>query len=87
MTVLTTGTRPAARDLSWMDRGRCAEVDAELFFPEKGHPSMPAKQVCQGCEVRAECLEYALANGVQHGVWGGLTDIERRRLRRERRTP
>jgi WhiB family redox-sensing transcriptional regulator len=70
-------------DLSWRDAGLCAEVDPELFFPEKGGTAAPAKRVCRSCPVRAECLDYALGRDVQHGVWGGLSERERRRLKRQ----
>ncbi len=69
-------------DLSWMDRGRCTETGDDLHFPEKGHPTKGAKMVCHGCEVRQECLEYALANDIRYGIWGGTSERERRRLRR-----
>jgi WhiB family redox-sensing transcriptional regulator len=68
---------------AWMDSGLCAEVDPEIFFPEKGGSSRDAKQVCRGCEVRAECLEYALANDERFGVFGGLSERERRKLKRQ----
>jgi WhiB family redox-sensing transcriptional regulator len=70
----------------WMDRALCAETDPEAFFPEKGGSTREAKQVCRSCEVRAECLEYALANDERFGIWGGLSERERRRLRASRRT-
>lgn len=66
---------------SWQDKALCAQTDPEIFFPDKGAPSQPAKTVCRSCEVRPECLEYALDNGEQFGVWGGLSERERRRHR------
>jgi WhiB family redox-sensing transcriptional regulator len=66
----------------WMDRALCAETDPEAFFPEKGGSTREAKQVCRSCEVRAECLEYALANDERFGIWGGLSERERRRLKK-----
>jgi len=65
----------------WMAAGLCAEIDPELFYPESGAPNRDAKRVCAGCEVRAECLAYALAHRERHGVWGGTTERERRRMR------
>jgi WhiB family redox-sensing transcriptional regulator len=59
----------------------CAEIDPDLWFPEKGGNSRPAKQVCQSCEVRDQCLQYALDRDVRFGIWGGLSERERRRLR------
>lgn len=66
--------------LEWQDRSLCREVDGEIFYPEKGESTQPAKRVCMGCEVRTECLSYALANREAFGVWGGLSERERRRL-------
>ena len=67
---------------SWQERALCAETDPEAFFPEKGGSTREAKKICTGCEVKAECLEYALANDERFGIWGGLAERERRRLRR-----
>lgn len=68
---------------AWMADGLCAEYDLELWFPERGESVEPAKQVCARCAVAAECLEYALGQGsALHGIWGGTSAIERRRLRR-----
>jgi WhiB family redox-sensing transcriptional regulator len=66
----------------WQERALCAQTDPEAFFPEKGGSTREAKRICLGCEVRAECLEYALANDERFGIWGGLSERERRRLRR-----
>ncbi|MCV2394163.1 WhiB family transcriptional regulator [Actinotalea sp. M2MS4P-6] len=68
--------------LSWQERALCAQTDPEAFFPEKGGSTREAKKVCTGCEVRAECLEYALANDERFGIWGGLSERERRKLKR-----
>ncbi len=68
--------------LGWQERALCAQTDPEAFFPEKGGSTREAKKVCTGCEVRAECLEYALANDERFGIWGGLSERERRRLKR-----
>ena len=62
----------------WQDRALCAETDPEAFFPEKGGSTREAKQVCRSCEVRAECLAYALEHDERFGVWGGLSERERR---------
>ncbi len=67
---------------SWQERALCAETDPEAFFPEKGGSTREAKKICTGCEVKAECLEYALANDERFGIWGGLSERERRRLKR-----
>ncbi len=66
----------------WQERALCAQTDPEAFFPEKGGSTREAKRICAGCEVRAECLDYALAHDERFGIWGGLSERERRRLRR-----
>ena len=60
----------------------CAQTDPEAFFPEKGGSTREAKRICLGCEVRDACLDYALANDERFGIWGGLSERERRRLKR-----
>jgi WhiB family redox-sensing transcriptional regulator len=72
-----------AGELGWQDRALCAQTDPEAFFPEKGGSTREAKKVCRSCEVRAECLEYALEHDERFGIWGGLSERERRRLKRE----
>lgn len=68
--------------LSWQDRALCAQTDPEAFFPEKGGSTREAKRVCASCDVRSECLEYALGNDERFGIWGGLSERERRKLKR-----
>ncbi|GAA1710499.1 hypothetical protein GCM10009809_03550 [Isoptericola hypogeus] len=68
--------------LGWQERALCAQTDPEAFFPEKGGSTREAKKVCTSCEVRAECLDYALANDERFGIWGGLSERERRKLKR-----
>ena len=75
----------SADDQTWRLEALCAETDPEAFFPEKGGSTREAKRVCVGCDVRAECLEFALANDERFGIWGGLSERERRRLRLARR--
>lgn len=66
----------------WHGRGRCTRDDVELFFPPEGSspvwPTREAKKICETCPVVAQCLEYALEQRIDHGVWGGLTPRERR---------
>ena len=69
-------------DPGWQERALCAQTDPEAFFPEKGGSTREAKRVCSGCSVRAECLESALENDERFGIWGGLSERERRRLAR-----
>ena len=71
-------------DRSWQDQANCLGVDPDLFFPERGASTREAKEVCRGCVVRLECLEYALQNGEKFGIWGGMSERERRRIRRRR---
>jgi WhiB family transcriptional regulator, redox-sensing transcriptional regulator len=66
----------------WQDKALCAQTDPEAFFPEKGGSTREAKKICLGCEVRSECLDYALAHDERFGIWGGLSERERRRLKR-----
>jgi len=69
-------------DEQWQERALCSQTDPEAFFPEKGGSTREAKRICTGCEVRDECLEYALAHDERFGIWGGLSERERRRLKR-----
>ena len=68
--------------LGWQERALCAQTDPEAFFPEKGGSTREAKKVCASCEVRSECLDYALENDERFGIWGGLSERERRKLKR-----
>jgi WhiB family transcriptional regulator, redox-sensing transcriptional regulator len=76
----------------WRHRGRCIDVDPELFFPagigsDFDAQVTEAKAVCACCHVRTKCLAWALNAGAEadYGIWGGLTERERRTIRRERR--
>lgn len=69
-------------DPDWYERALCAQTDPEAFFPEKGGSTREAKKVCAVCPVRAECLAYALEHDERFGIWGGLSERERRRLKR-----
>ena len=70
-------------ELTWQERALCAQTDPEAFFPEKGGSTREAKRVCMSCEVRAECLDYALAKDERFGIWGGLSERERRRVKKQ----
>ena len=72
----------ADEELGWQERALCAQTDPESFFPEKGGSTREAKKICVGCEVKDECLEYALEHDERFGIWGGLSERERRKLRR-----
>ena len=69
--------------LAWQSDALCAQTDPEAFFPEKGGSTRDAKRICTSCEVRDQCLEYALENDERFGIWGGLSERERRKLKRE----
>ncbi len=73
-----------AGNRGWQSRANCMGVDPELFFPERGSSTREAKEVCRGCVVREDCLEFAIANGEKFGIWGGMSERERRRVRRAR---
>ncbi|MCL1839096.1 MAG: WhiB family transcriptional regulator [Propionibacteriaceae bacterium] len=68
--------------LGWQERSLCAETDPEAFFPEKGGSTREAKRVCSSCEVSSECLDYALLHDERFGIWGGLSERERRKLKK-----
>lgn len=78
------GVRQTAPEdpLAWQEDALCAQTDPEAFFPEKGGSTRDAKKICESCPVRAQCLEYALMNDERFGIWGGLSERERRKLRR-----
>jgi WhiB family redox-sensing transcriptional regulator len=84
-----TGRPPRHRNLAaparfaarWRELAACRGVGLDLFFPERGESAEPARQVCAACPVRQPCLDYAITNRISHGIWGGLTERERRALR------
>lgn len=77
---IVTSERPA-----WWRYGECNGLDPDLFFPQQGGDTVGARKVCASCPVRRQCLEYALANNEHWGIWGGLTEMERRAIRRRRK--
>jgi len=70
----------------WMVDGACRGADPDIFFPGQGEATRPAKAICATCPIRAACLEYALDNGIAHGIWGGKSERERRVMRGNRPT-
>ncbi len=85
LAALVAAHRAAGRgERRWQENANCLGVDPDLFFPERGASTREAKTVCRGCEVRVDCLEYTLAHGEKFGIWGGLSERERRRVRRQR---
>jgi WhiB family redox-sensing transcriptional regulator len=65
----------------WRDRAACIGADPDLFFPQRGESAEPAREICARCSVREACLDYALRNAITHGIWGGVSERERRALR------
>lgn len=79
-------------DTDWMTHAKCAPIDGDLFFPEGTRVDAVdqrerAQAICAECPVREACLEYALANRIDHGVWGGESEAGRRRILRQRKAP
>lgn len=72
-------------DTTWMATGNCATKPPDLFFPSDGVGVERAKKVCIDCPVTDQCLEYALRNRIEHGVWGGCSERQRRRILKARR--
>ena len=68
----------------WMTRGKCKEMDPAIFFPSDGVGVQVAQRICRECAVKDACLEYALANRIDNGVWGATSERQRRRLLRQR---
>src|SRR2546430_3857483 len=66
----------------WQERALCSQTDPEAFFPEKGGATREAKRICSRCEGKDECPEYAVGHDERFGIWGGLSERERRELKR-----
>ena len=72
-------------DEDWMHHGNCRDESPARFFPSDGVGVERARRICASCPVRSNCLEYALVNRIDHGVWGGTSERERRRILKSRR--
>ncbi len=70
-------------DQDWRAHAECSGSDPDLWFAPGAIEHKLAKRVCRVCPVRRECLNYAMEAPVDHGIWGGLTERERRRYRRK----
>ena len=79
------GQNGGVMDTEWMAQGKCRDLPPETFFPSDGVGVEVARRICADCPVKAPCLEYAMENHIDHGVWGGTSERERRRLARQRR--
>ena len=71
-------------DLAWHDLANCRGADPDLFFPERGASSRTAKSICRLCVVQDQCLEFAIVSSEKFGIWGAMSERERRKIRRER---
>jgi len=69
--------------LDWREKARCRGFDAQIFFPEENGEFSRAKEACGACTSKEECLAEAIRGGIAYGVWGGLTPLDRRNLRKE----
>lgn len=74
----------SAQELAWQDLANCRGADPDLFFPERGASTRTAKSICRECSVRPDCLEFAIVSSEKFGIWGGMSERERRRIRRQR---
>ena len=72
-------------DTAWMANGNCRVEPPSTFFPSNGTGVIVAQRICEDCPMKAPCLEYALANRIDHGVWGGASERQRRRMAKKRR--
>jgi len=79
------GNPVSAVEITWRQRGACNGLDPAVFFPDSEENAEEAKAICDICSVRLSCLEHALAMRERDGVWGGMTERERRRIIRQRR--
>lgn len=78
-------TPSVSGDINWQEEAACRDLPPSYFFPSDGAGVEAAKQICAECVVKADCLEYALSNRIDHGVWGGTSERERRRNLKRRR--
>lgn len=71
--------------LDWQEAAKCKGRNSEIFYPQRGVPTASAKSLCKDCRVKQECLEYAIVHDERFGIWGGLSERERKKVIRERR--
>ena len=86
--VMTAARMLASRDFAWRDRAACKDSHPELFFPIGSSGDAleeidSAKAICRSCPVRRDCLAFAIETNQESGVWGGMSEEERRKLRRD----
>ena len=70
--------------MEWMDDAACRGMDYKIFFPDRGGSTRIPKTICRECPVRLDCLEWAIQTGQKHGIWGGMSERERRKMKVER---
>lgn len=68
--------------MTWIDRAACRNENPDLFFPERGESSREAKDICRPCPVKVECIDYAMRHRITYGIWGGLSERQRKTMRR-----
>ncbi|MEY4230435.1 MAG: hypothetical protein RLZZ362_1284 [Actinomycetota bacterium] len=87
--TITTAANPVPPDVdsvtAWMSAGNCRNYPPAVFFPSDGVGVDRARKICVDCPVLGQCLEYALDQRIEHGVWGGCSERERRRILKRRR--
>ncbi|NBS70901.1 WhiB family transcriptional regulator [bacterium] len=83
---METPTQLHDQDFTWQNDANCAGMDTNLFFYERNAQKQreKARAVCAGCLVRTECLEFAIANNIVDGMWGGKSGRERRQIKHAR---
>ena len=72
------------QELWWQEDANCKNEDPDLFFPNRGASTKKAKEICYACQVKEYCLEYSIVNAEKFGIWGGLSERERRKIRKDR---
>ncbi len=83
-TDLVEALQAEGLDMAWQDFANCRGADPDLFFPERGASTRVAKTICRECSVQAECLEFAIVSSEKFGIWGGMSERERRKIRKQR---
>ncbi len=84
LTDLIEALQAEGVDMAWQDFANCRGADPDLFFPERGASTRTAKQICRECGVNDACLEFAIVSSEKFGIWGAMSERERRKIRRER---
>jgi WhiB family redox-sensing transcriptional regulator len=83
-TELLEALKEDGLDMAWQDFANCRGANPDLFFPERGASTRTAKSICRECTVQDQCLEFAIVSSEKFGIWGGMSERERRKIRKER---